>query len=120
MAEMSMTINGLGDDELEAMMLQLAGSTLLMAIDTLRNDGATVNEAFRLGSYFALVQLYGRKFVRDEFGVQERTEQLWQKRIRAAQLSLGGEPSQEMIARHIRAAVAFAKNREAAAEESKG
>lgn len=104
------------DEQLEVLTQQIAGQLLLLAVRTLTAAGYTANAAFRLGSYFALRQLYGREFVRQEFGITRRTEQLWSKQCEEAALQLPDEPRAEDYEFGLRAAAAFEKTRQARGE----
>lgn len=111
MADSKLDVDGMTDEQIELVAMQMMAEALLTTVGMLVHDGATANEAFRLATYHSLVQLYGREYVRDEFGLGLRTEQDWLKRLVAAQAAIGDELPPDMYEAHLRAAVAFLKRR---------
>ncbi|MDN6554807.1 MAG: hypothetical protein L0K48_07605, partial [Bifidobacterium mongoliense] len=96
----------ISEDDLLDATVQTAGQTILTATDMMIRAGLRPADALRLGAYATLTATYGRRWVRDNFGLNERTERLWAAQVRDAAAALPDEADQR--ANHLAVSAANA------------
>lgn len=110
--------DAMSEPDVQAMVAESAAAGMVLAVvKTLIDSGETPAAALQYGSYVILRGAYGRRFVRDHFGISERTERAWSRRVGDIAETLGDEPSAEVQALAFKAGIAWLRRRREGADE---